>query len=93
MAIADGGLLGGWRGINWSIPADIYLPRLPHSTDPIPDAVSEQAQLFSAYAVAETKSVVLGPAAPGDVDALEEGALSATGRVAVPLVLDALGVD
>ncbi|WP_193140455.1 serine protease [Meridianimarinicoccus sp. MJW13] len=48
VAIADGGLLGGFRGINWSIPAHIYLINLPYSQDPIPQEASDWAGLFSA---------------------------------------------
>jgi S1-C subfamily serine protease len=47
VAIVDGGLLGGFRGINWSIPAYAYLPDLPSSADPVPDAPSNQAILHS----------------------------------------------
>ena len=37
VGIVDGGLLGGWRGINWSISALHYLPGLPASaTGPRP---------------------------------------------------------
>lgn len=48
VAIADGGLLGGFKGVNWSIPAHIYLVSLPHSDDPHPTETSDWAGLFSA---------------------------------------------
>ncbi|WP_138464522.1 serine protease [Poseidonocella sp. HB161398] len=94
VAIADGGLLGGWRGINWSIPAHVYLPGLPASGDPVPGAVSGQAALFSAYAVGELKSIPLGapdiPAAPAAAPA---EVLVQTGLLPLPLVLDLFGAE
>lgn len=47
VAIADGGLLGGMSGINWSIPAHIYLKQLLNSQDQIPDERSAWAALMS----------------------------------------------
>ncbi|MDU9006832.1 S1 family peptidase [Sedimentitalea todarodis] len=47
VAIADGGLLGGFKGINWSIPAFKYLDGLPYSDDPIPQDRSVWAALYS----------------------------------------------
>ena len=47
VAIADGGLLDGYRGINWSIPAFLYLDQLPNSTAPIPQQRSVWAALYS----------------------------------------------
>ena len=61
VAIADGGLLGGWRGINWSIPAHVYLPKLRISTDPVPAEVSAWSGLYSA--VTAEKSVTVATAA------------------------------
>ncbi|MGZ2256620.1 trypsin-like peptidase domain-containing protein [Roseobacter sp. A03A-229] len=60
VAIADGGLLGGWRGMNWSIPAHVYLPSLPASEDDIPQVSSRNALLMSSYAVQEPKTVHFG---------------------------------
>lgn len=54
VAIADGGLLGGFKGVNWSIPAHLYLPGLPSSTDEIPEEVSSWAGLFSATLPSES---------------------------------------
>ena len=59
VAIADGGLLGGWRGINWSIPAHIYLPKLRISTDPVPAEVSAWSGLYSA--VTSSAAVTVAP--------------------------------
>ncbi len=59
VAICDGGLLGGWRALNWSIPAFRYLPRLPQSTDPVPGASSQRPDLFAAVAVAPPKTVAM----------------------------------
>ncbi len=47
VAIADGGLLDGWRGVNWSIPAHIYLARLQTSLDPFPKSRPQEKGLFS----------------------------------------------
>ncbi len=47
VAIADGGLLDGWRGINWSIPAHIYLAQLKTSSDAFPTSRPEEKGLFS----------------------------------------------
>lgn len=65
VAIADGGLLNGWRGVNWSIPAHVYLARLPSSLDPFPKFRPQQSGLFSqATAVKDpAKQVSLGPSA------------------------------
>ncbi len=61
VAIADGGLLDGWKGINWSIPAHVYLPELPNSRDPIPTRPSAWAALHSKVTPAEVKTVALPP--------------------------------
>ena len=61
VAIADGGLLDGWKGINWSIPAHVYLPDLPNSPDPIPTRPSVWAALHSKVTPAEIKTVALPP--------------------------------
>lgn len=92
VAIADGGLLGGWRGINWSIPAHIYLPDLPDSKDPIPQNISEQAELFSAYAIDEVKTIGMGDSVDKARDADWSATLVENGLVPLPLVLDVLGV-
>lgn len=47
VAIADGGLLDGWRGVNWSIPAHIYLARLETSGDAFPTSRPQEKGLFS----------------------------------------------
>ena len=97
VAIADGGLLGGWRGINWSIPAHVYLAGLPTSDDPLPEAVSHQAELFSAYAVEDEVAIPLGnqtrtdPAAPADEGA--PAVLANIGQIPLTAVIDILGVE
>ena len=59
IAIADGGLYDGTRGINWAIPAAHYLPRLIAATtsDPLPQKRSQQAILHSAFKPAEEITV------------------------------------
>lgn len=47
VAIANGGLMGGNSGLNWSMPAHIYLERLPYSRDEMPNERSSWAALFS----------------------------------------------
>lgn len=69
VAIADGGLLGGWRGMNWSIPAHVYLPGLPDSRDEIPREASRQTLLMNSYAVREERVVQMGDPAAGIGDA------------------------
>jgi hypothetical protein len=67
VAIVDGGLLGGWRTINWSIPAHLYLPGLLASEDPPPDGPSHQAQLFSSMVPRDPATVAMTtPAAASD---------------------------
>lgn len=61
VAMADGGLLGGWKGINWSIPAHVYLPRLLASNDEIPKDPSKWAQAYSANTANRTRSVAVPP--------------------------------
>jgi hypothetical protein len=59
VAIADGGLLDGWRGLNWSIPAYQYLPGLPSSPDRIPVQPSKWAGLYSKFTAEQTKTVAV----------------------------------
>jgi len=47
IGIGDGGLRDGLAGLNWAIPASIYLPDLKNSSDPIPGQSSAQASLFN----------------------------------------------
>ncbi len=47
VGIADGGLRGGTALINWAMPAEIYVPRLAESADPIPRVRSIQSSMFS----------------------------------------------
>jgi hypothetical protein len=94
VAIADGGLLGGWRGINWSIPAHVYLADLPVSDDPLPEAASHQAELFSAYAVEEDVVIPLGNG--GRLDPSPDDApvtLARVGQIPLSAVIDILGVE
>jgi len=63
VAIADGGLLDGWRGLNWSIPAHKYLPGLPDSGDEIPNKPSKWALHFSNVTTTQTKSIAIPPSA------------------------------
>lgn len=60
MAIAEGGLLGGGRGMTWSILAPIYLPSLPASEDDIPIVSSRNTLLMNSYAVRDPKTVHFG---------------------------------
>ncbi|MDW3221592.1 MAG: trypsin-like peptidase domain-containing protein [Paracoccaceae bacterium] len=59
VAIHNGGLKGGWLGMNWSIPAHIYLPGLPGSEDPAPGEISEWAALQSAVSIDARDTVVI----------------------------------
>jgi Trypsin-like peptidase domain len=59
VAIADGGLLGGWRGLNWGIPAYLYLPGLPTSGDAKPTGASKWAIQYSEVTVAPTPPVAM----------------------------------
>jgi Trypsin-like peptidase domain len=59
VAIADGGLLGGWRGLNWGIPAYLYLPGLPNSGDDKPTGASKWAIQYSAVTVAPEAPVAM----------------------------------
>lgn len=79
VAIADGGLLGGWRTINWSIPAHVYLPGLPESTDPIPKEASSWAGLYSAVTPRADR-----PAAPGPLGAGPNQSVPDDGSVWLP---------
>ena len=90
VAIADGGLLGGWRGINWSVPAGVYLPDLPNSTDPFPSTISEQANLFSAMTVRDPITVALGQTTPKD--RTDQDGPAHAGSVPFPVALDAYGI-
>jgi hypothetical protein len=67
VAIADGGLLGGYRTVNWSIPAHLYLPGLgqPGPGDAMPRQPSKLSSQFSQVTVADTKVVALPPAVQG----------------------------
>jgi hypothetical protein len=58
MAIADGGLFDGVAGINWSIPAAFYLPKLrDQASDPHPTKMSSQSILHSAFEPTQKKSL------------------------------------
>ena len=85
VAIADGGLLGGWRGINWSIPAYVYLPGLLESQDVPPEAPSHLAELYSNIAATPQETVAFapptGPASPGE-DA-QVGVLNIVGQMSL----------
>lgn len=61
VAIADGGLLDGVKGINWSIPAHLYLTGLPSSPDAVPQQPSKWAGLYSKFTVEQTKTVAVPP--------------------------------
>ncbi|WP_298922229.1 trypsin-like peptidase domain-containing protein [uncultured Roseobacter sp.] len=67
VAIHNGGLKGGWLGMNWSIPAHVYLPGLPKSQDAPPTEVSQWAALQSAVTVDEQETVVMSSEDPADV--------------------------
>lgn len=63
VAIADGGLLGGFRTLNWSIPAQVYLPLLLESNDRMPTKPSHRAQLFSNVRSPQTAAVKINDGA------------------------------
>ncbi|MCA8881704.1 MAG: trypsin-like peptidase domain-containing protein [Rhodobacteraceae bacterium] len=95
VAIADGGLLGGTRGINWSIPAFLYLPGLPESQDKIPAGASEWAGLFSA--TVPNKSAMLRiPGLNANRDGIADedaGILTLVRQVSLGAVMEDLGQD
>ena len=47
IGIGDGGLRDGLGGLNWAIPASLYLPKLKNSADPVPGESSAQSSLFN----------------------------------------------
>lgn len=73
VAMADGGLFKGFAGMNWSVPVDVYLPRLRGSTDAPPTQPSRWALMFSAVAVPPSSPV----AVPADAARPREGELGA----------------
>lgn len=64
VAIHNGGLKGGWLGMNWSIPAHVYLPGLPTSPDLPPTEVSHWAALQSAVTVDVQKTIFMSSGDP-----------------------------
>ncbi len=90
VAIVDGGLLGGWRTINWSIPAHLYLPDLLASEDPPPEGPSHQAQLFSAVSEEEATQVAFGAMAEAGG---EEGTLHLVRQVGLLEFAELNGLD
>jgi hypothetical protein len=73
VAVADGGLYKGFAGMNWSVPADVYLPRLRTSKDPHPTRPSLWAIRFSAVAVPPSTPV----AVPANATTSKGGELAA----------------
>jgi hypothetical protein len=82
VGIGDGGLRDGLGGLNWAIPASVYLPALPDSRDPIPSRSSVQKTLFS------TPSDSAQPMQMGN-----EGKLYQVWRATVPELLEVLGEE
>lgn len=62
MAIADGGLGGGTKTVNWSVPAHIYLDKLLISENEVPQNTSRWAVLYSASVPKKTATLSLRPA-------------------------------
>lgn len=73
VAIGSGGLYKGFAGMNWSVPVDLYLPRLRASTDAHPNRPSRWAVMFSATAVPVSAPV----AVPADAARPRDGELGA----------------
>ncbi|MEE4300910.1 MAG: serine protease [Pseudomonadales bacterium] len=59
VAIADGTLLGGFRDLNWSIPAHIYLPQLAARSDPKPTTAQRSDLLVGAYTPSTEQSLTV----------------------------------
>jgi hypothetical protein len=53
VAVVSGGMLDGDRGLNWSIPAHLYLPQLPESPNAVPRAPSRWTAHFASRAPLE----------------------------------------
>lgn len=66
VAIVSGGMLEGDRGLNWSIPAHVYLPKLPDSPNPPPSRPSPWTASFASRAPLEPRPA----AATADAGAL-----------------------
>lgn len=79
VGIGDGGLRDGLGGLNWAIPAAVYLPELPNSRDPIPSGVSVQKSLFSTP-TENTQPLQMG----------QQGTLHHVWQAQVPALLDIL---
>ncbi len=94
VAIVDGGLLGGIRLVNWTIPAHVYLPDLPTSTDPTPEQPSAWAGLFSAVSPDRTVTVALSAPDPAEAaaPAAAPGDLTFVGRLPLAAAADRLGL-
>jgi hypothetical protein len=94
VAIVDGGLLGGIRLVNWTIPAHVYLPDLPTSTDPTPEQPSAWAGLFSAVSPDRTMTVALSAPDPAEAaaPAAAPGDLTFVGRLPLAAAADRLGL-
>lgn len=71
VAVANGGLLGGWRTVNWSIPAGVYLPDLLASPDAAPGQPSAWAGLYSATVASKSAHIAV-PKAGGAEDAASD---------------------
>lgn len=97
VAIVDGGLLEGLRLVNWTIPAHVYLPDLPWSTDPTPNQPSAWAALFSAVEPSRSVTVELGasetePEAAEPDDGPAPGDLVLLGWLPLAVASDRLGL-
>lgn len=65
VAIADGGLGGGTKTVNWSISAHIYLDKLLISENEVPQNTSRWAVLYCASDPMKTATLSLGLAQGG----------------------------
>ncbi len=72
VAIVSGGMLDGDRGLNWSIPAHVYLPKLPDSPNPPPKVASPWTAHFASREPLAPRSepALPSPPAPPDAQAL-----------------------
>lgn len=94
-AIADGGLFKGYAGMNWSLPAHVYLPRLQTSKDAKPAKPSTWAVRFSAVAVPPSQPVAVPPEAADVANAagLSAGSFRVVRRVSLDLLEERLRAE
>jgi S1-C subfamily serine protease len=56
VGIADGGLREGTARLNWAMPANVYVPRLLTSKDPMPQSRSLQVSLYSSTTTVDAEA-------------------------------------